>query len=87
MVVLLAVHPSIPVCWAPISLSHGMFETAVVGFQFLQFPLAAVFVYVSFNGIYVLLFALELFQLRRGGFVCSGNVNGFFEGKLFALLQ
>ena len=62
-----------------------MFETAVVAFR--RFLVAAVFVYVSFYGLYVLLFALELFQLRRGGFVCSGNLDGFIEGKLFALLQ
>ena len=64
-----------------------MFESAVVAFQFCRFLLAAVFVYISFYGVYVLLLALELFQLRPGGFVCSGNVDGFVEGKLFALLQ
>ena len=89
MVVLVAVHASRPVCWGPISGSQGMFETAVVAFQLRRFLaiVAAVFVYVPFYGVYVLLFALELFQLRRGGFVSSGNVDGFVEGKLFALPQ
>ena len=64
-----------------------MFETAVFGFHFRRFLVAAVFVYVSFYGVYVFLFALKLFQLRRGGFVRSGNVDGFVEGKLFALFQ
>ena len=69
--------------------SQGMFETAVVAFQFRRFLVAAVhvLVYVSLYGVYVLLFALELLQVQRGGFVCSGNVDGFVEGKLFALLQ
>ena len=87
MVVLVAVHASRPKCWAPISGSEGMLETAVIAFHFHRFLVAAVFVYVSFYGINVLLFVLKLFQLRRDGFVCSGNVDGFVEGKLFALFQ
>ena len=86
MVVLVAVHASRPVYWAPISGSQGMFETAVVAFHFRRFLVAAVhvFVYVFFCGVYFLLFALELFQLRHGGFVCFSNVDGFVKGK-FAL--
>ena len=61
-----------------------MFETAVFAFHFRWFLVAAVLVYVSFYGVSVFLFALKLFQLRRGGFVRSGNV---VEGKLFALFQ
>ena len=62
MVVLVAVHASRSVCWAPISGSQGMFETAVVAFHFRRFLVAAVFVYVSFYGVYVFLFALKLFS-------------------------
>ena len=32
-------------------------------------------------------FAVELFHLGKGGFVCSGDVDSFVEGKLFALFQ
>lgn len=73
----------------PGHLSWGTFETAVVAFQFRRFLVAAVhvLVYVFFYGVYVPLFALELFQLRHGGFVSSSNVDGFVKGNLFALLQ
>ena len=87
MVALVAVHASRPICWAPLSGSQGMLETAVIAFHFHWFLVAAVFVYVSFSGINVLLFVLKLFQLRRGGFISSGNVDGFIKGKLFALFQ
>ena len=76
MVILVAVHASRRICWAPISGSQGMLETAVIAFHFHRFLVAAVFVYVSFYGVNVLLFVLKLFQLRRGGFVCSDCLAG-----------
>ena len=52
--------------------------------EFLRFVVGV----ISFNSMDIfVVFAVELFHLGKGGFVCSGDVDSFVEGKLFTLFE